>query len=106
MSIEWKPEASADLDRVITYVTTNRPGDEAQEIAKLIAAVELMATQPSMGRAGRVTGTREWPGVYPWVVIYRVEKKSGLVVVRVLHGRQKWPPDEVAPKRRKPSSKK
>jgi plasmid stabilization system protein ParE len=100
MIIEWKAEASADLERVIDYVASNRPGDEALDVSKLVDAVELLGTQPSMGRPGRVTGTREWPGVFPWVVIYRVERKTTLVILRVLHGRQKWPPEPEPPKRR------
>jgi toxin ParE1/3/4 len=89
--IEWKVEASTDLDRVFAYVEENRPGDEHAEIESLFAAVELVATQPNAGRPGRVTGTREWVAVYPWVIVYKVEQRSRLVIVRVLHGKQKWP---------------
>ncbi len=48
-----------------------------------------------MGRAGRVVGTREWVGVPPYVLVYRVVD-GALEIVRVLHGAQKWPPDSDA----------
>lgn len=91
MNIEWKVEASEDLDRVIEHVARNRPGDEDDEAIKVLDAVDLIATQPNAGRAGRVSGIREWVAVYPWVIVYLVQDKDTLVIIRVLHGKQKWP---------------
>ena len=43
-------------------------------------------------RPGRVQGTRELvvPAT-PFIVVYRIEA-TGVVILRVLHGAQKWPP--------------
>jgi toxin ParE1/3/4 len=92
MTIEWKVEANHDLDRIIQFVATHQPGRERGVVFSIIAAIELLETQTAMGRAGRVAGTREWPAVVPWVIVYRVERQA-LIIVRVLHSRQKWPPD-------------
>lgn len=91
MNIEWKVEASNDLDRLADHVAKNRPGLEDAEVGSILDAVDLIATQPNAGRPGRVSGTREWVAAYPWVIVYKVEQKTRLVVVRVLHGKQKWP---------------
>jgi len=57
----------------------------------LLAAVERLADLPSLGRPGRVAGTRELivPGT-PYVIPYRVRGGS-LEVIAVFHGRQQWP---------------
>lgn len=91
MNIEWKVEASNDLDRLAEHVAKNRPGQEDTEVGSITDAVDLIATMPNMGRPGRVSGTREWVAIYPWVIVYKVEQKTKLVIVRVLHGKQKWP---------------
>ena len=90
MNIEWKIEASNDLDRVADFVAKNRPGYEDDVLKELLDTVDLVATQPHSGRPSRVKDTREWVTVYPWVIVYTVDDDA-LVIVRVLHGKQKWP---------------
>lgn len=97
MNVEWNAEANRDLDRVVEYMQQHHPGREAEAVLTLIEAVELLATQPAMGRAGRVARTREWVGVEPWLVVYKVERSSLLVVVRVLHTRERWPSGDQQP---------
>jgi toxin ParE1/3/4 len=55
---------------------------------RILQAVELLQTQPEMGRPGRVLGTRELvvPDT-PYVIPYR----DRLERIAVFHGRQKWP---------------
>ena len=57
------------------------------------AAVSRLADFPESARPGRVQGTRELvvPAT-PFIVVYRVEA-TGVVILRALHGAQKWPPD-------------
>lgn len=58
---------------------------------RILRAVELLQTQPEMGRPGRISGTRELvvPGT-PYVIPYRLRRQS-LELIAVFHGRQKWP---------------
>jgi toxin ParE1/3/4 len=45
-----------------------------------------------MAGSGRVRGTRQLIVVgTPYVVVYRIEPAS-VVILRVLHGAQRWPP--------------
>jgi plasmid stabilization system protein ParE len=59
--------------------------------AQILGSVELLATQPQMGRPGRVVGTRELivPNT-PFLIPYRVRARR-LEIIAVFHGRQRWP---------------
>ncbi|MGH9660026.1 MAG: type II toxin-antitoxin system RelE/ParE family toxin, partial [Bryobacteraceae bacterium] len=52
---------------------------------------DLLASQPQMGRPGRVLGTRELvvPDT-PYIIPYRVRGER-LELIAVFHGAQKWP---------------
>jgi toxin ParE1/3/4 len=57
----------------------------------LHAAVSRLADHPAMGRPGRVARTRELVVLgTPYIVVYRTEAPA-VVVLRVLHGAQRWP---------------
>lgn len=60
-------------------------------VSKIMTAVDLLSSYPSMGRAGRVSGTRELiiPDT-PFIVPYRI-KNACVEVLRVFHTSQKWP---------------
>ena len=52
---------------------------------------ELLAKYPSIGRAGRVLGTRELVvGDPPYIIAYRVRDQD-LEILRVLHTSRAWP---------------
>ncbi len=57
----------------------------------LVDAVELLQTQPGIGRPGRIVGTRELvvPGT-PYVIPYRIRRER-LELIAVFNGRQRWP---------------
>ncbi len=58
---------------------------------RILNSVELLKTQPEMGRPGRVVGTRELvvPNT-PFLIPYRVRRER-LELIAVFHGHQKWP---------------
>jgi toxin ParE1/3/4 len=53
---------------------------------------EALATDPYLGRRGRVEGTRELPlPPLPFIVVYRVlEQADAIEIVNVIHGAQRW----------------
>lgn len=56
-------------------------------------AVQLLASHPAMGRAGRVEGTRELVVTgTPYIIPYRV-REDRVEVLRVFHAAGKWPPN-------------
>jgi toxin ParE1/3/4 len=59
---------------------------------RILDSIDLLKSQPDMGRPGRVLGTRELviPGI-PDIIPYRVQR-GRLELIAIFHGRQKWPP--------------
>jgi toxin ParE1/3/4 len=90
--IEWLPEAARNLTAQLDWIAERDPwaaigtGDAAH------AAVGRLADHPAIGRPGRVVGTRELSVVgTPYCVVYRIDR-TAVLVLRVLHGAQRWPP--------------
>ena len=57
----------------------------------VIERIGTLETFPNLGRVGRVRGTREiaFPPL-PFVAIYEIREEQ-IVVLRILHGAQRWP---------------
>ena len=93
MRIDWLPEADRSLGRQLSYIADSNPS-AAQRIASAIQlAISRLTEFPKIGRVGRVPGTRELiVAATPFVVVYRVETEA-VLILRVLHGAQKWPPE-------------
>jgi toxin ParE1/3/4 len=90
--IEWLPVALQNRESQIAYIEERdvkaaiRMGDAIEN------AVLRLAEHSHVGRPGRVKGTRELVvNRTPYVIVYRVEPEA-VVILRVLHGAQKWPP--------------
>jgi addiction module RelE/StbE family toxin len=94
MQLRWSPAAAEDLFRIIEYIRQENPA-AAQRIAKAIYdSAGSLKSFPTKGRTGRVEGTRELPlPPLPFVVVYRVLKDL-VEIANVVHGGQKWPPEE------------
>jgi addiction module RelE/StbE family toxin len=94
MQLRWSPAAAEDLFRIIEYIRQENPA-AAQRIAKAIYdSAGSLKSFPTKGRTGRVEGTRELPlPPLPFVVVYRVLKDL-VEIANVVHGAQKWPPEE------------
>lgn len=73
------------------YIEKDSEENAARVASRILGAVEILRTQPEMGRPGRVVGTRELlvPQT-PYIIPYRVRRER-LELIAVFHGRQKWP---------------
>jgi addiction module RelE/StbE family toxin len=91
MKIIWSSRAVRHLKALRNYIAEDSPQSAAAIAARILNSIDLLATQPHMGRPGRVASTRELiiPGT-PYVIPYRV-RSDGLELIAVLHGRRKWP---------------
>lgn len=91
MRIEWLPEAQRNLTGQLDWIAERNPWAAIDMGDAIHAAVSRLADYPTMARPGRVTGTRELVVVgTPYIVVYRIEA-SAVVILRVLHGAQRWP---------------
>jgi toxin ParE1/3/4 len=91
MKIVWSRRAIRHLVALRDYIAKDSPENAASVAARILENVDLLATQPQMGRPGRIFGTRELvvPDT-PFILPYRVRGER-LELIAVFHGRQKWP---------------
>lgn len=91
MRVRYVPRARAQLRRIGRYIAQDSPTAAQQVVARITDAVDGLATFPTMGRPGRVIGTRELivTGT-PYVVAYRV-RENAVEVLAVIHAAQQWP---------------
>ena len=92
MRIEWLPEAVRNLERQLAYVAERNPRAAVDMGDAVDVCVSRLAEFPESARPRRVPGTRELVvTATPLIVVYRIESET-VLVLRVLHGAQRWPP--------------
>ncbi len=90
-TLRWTRRAIRRLDQIGAYIAKDNPDAAAQIVTRIVSAVDNLASYPSMGRPGRIKGTREYAFAdISYVIAYRLQ--SGVVeIITVIHGAQKWP---------------
>jgi toxin ParE1/3/4 len=89
--IIWTNDALRDLSAARAYIAANNPAAAAQQILRVVNAVGLLSQFPQSGRPGRRAGTRELVvNRTPYMLPYRIGFDT-IEILRVLHGRQRWP---------------
>jgi toxin ParE1/3/4 len=91
VKVVWSRRAIGHLVSLREYIEKDSEQNAALAAKRILKAVDLLQTQPDMGRPGRVPGTRELvvPET-PYIIPYRVRHER-LELLAVFHGRQKWP---------------
>lgn len=88
--LTWTPQARAEREAAIDYIAEDNPVAALDQLSEIEQQTNLLTTQPSMGRIGRVKGTRELViGRTPFIAVYRI-KGEVIEILRFLHGAQKW----------------
>jgi toxin ParE1/3/4 len=91
MKVVWSRRAIRHLVYLREYIKRDSEQNAVLVASRILKAVDLLQTQPEMGRPGRVLGTREL--VVPdtsYIIPYRV-RRDRLELIAVFHGRQRWP---------------
>ena len=74
---------SGDLVRRIPHA--------AHRVIELVASIQLLASFPMAGKAGRVLDTRKLVVANtPFIVAYAIERDR-IVILAIYHGAQRWP---------------
>lgn len=91
MRVRWLRKALTNLDTEAQYIARDSPAAAIRTVNKITQAVDRLSQYPSMGRPGRVPGTRELvvPGT-PYIVPHRVRDDT-VEVLRIFHASRKWP---------------
>ncbi len=91
MMIKWLDDAIHDLQSLRQYIAQDKPSAASRLAKRILKAVNLLSEQPSLGRPGRVLGTRELiVADTPYIVPYRVKDHS-IEILRVFHVAMEWP---------------
>lgn len=91
MRIEWLRAALNNLDALAEYIARDNPAAAEKTVAAIRLAVENLDQFPSLGRPGRISGTRELVvSGTPYIVPYRV-RGDVVQLIRVFHAARKWP---------------
>lgn len=91
MQIVWLNKALLNLNHIAEYIAQENPTAANQVVTLIISQVNQLATQPAIGRPGRVVGTRELViSNTHYLVPYRI-KNNRVEILRVFHTSQKPP---------------
>lgn len=91
MRVLLSDAALDDLASVYEFLAKDVESKALERIMRLLDAAESLAELPSLGRPGRVPGTRELivPGT-PYIIPYRVKGET-VQVLRFYHSSRRWP---------------
>ncbi len=89
--LEYAPRYFRRLEDIRDWIAADDPVAAGRVINRIKVAVGRLARLPSLGRPGRVAGTRELvvPGM-PYIVPYRVAGDA-IQIITVMHTSQRWP---------------
>lgn len=91
MRVVWTPEAQQDRADVWDYIAADNPRAAARMDQLFSDAAARLATHPKLGRAGRVTGTRELIPHESYRLVYEIEGET-VWVLALVHTARLWPP--------------
>ena len=90
MAVKWLKIALHNLGSIADYIALDNPKRAITFIQELREKTNLLPEFPSVGRAGRVAGTRELVVHKNYIVTYRMKGES-IEILRVRHVAQKHP---------------
>jgi addiction module RelE/StbE family toxin len=89
--LRWLDDAIADLRAIKAYIAKENPEAARLVIASIRSETGILINQPTIGRAGRISGTRELViSQYSYIVAYR-EQNNEVHILAVVHTSRQWP---------------
>jgi plasmid stabilization system protein ParE len=91
MQVRWLRTALRNLEDEAAYIAADDPAAARLLVRRVLQAVDQVAEQPSIGRPGRVPGTRELVVARTrYLVPYRVTLDA-IEILRVFHTSRRLP---------------
>jgi plasmid stabilization system protein ParE len=91
MRVRWLRTALRNLEDEAAYIAADDPAAARLVVGRVLRAVDQLAEQPSLGRPGRVPGTRELiVADTRYLVPYRVRRET-IEILRVFHTSRRLP---------------
>ena len=91
MEIVWRASALNDLEAIREFIAQDSPRAAARVLTAIRIGVDRLGRHPSLGRAGRVEGTRELIiSNAPYIAAYRVGENQ-VRILAIIHTSRQWP---------------
>lgn len=90
MKIKWTKTALGNLGLVADYIAQDSPQRAKTFIQEIREKTATLVEFPTIGRPGRVIGTRELVVHKNYIVAYRVRGED-VEIIRVHHVAKRWP---------------
>ena len=87
MSVNFTRRALRDLAHIRAYIADDNPRAASRMAVEIIAACDRLEHFPERGRPGLRRGTRELTAVWPYVIVYRVDR-TNIDILSIWHGAQ------------------
>jgi toxin ParE1/3/4 len=92
LRLKWTQRALRQLLDAQEHIARENPTAAKQVVERIATAASRLLHYPMMGRVGRISGTHELVvNRTPYFIVY-VLMGDTVQIVRVLHGKQSWPP--------------
>ncbi|OIQ86707.1 toxin RelE2 [mine drainage metagenome] len=91
MQVKWLRTALTNLIDEADYIAEENPKAANEFVGQIMGSIEQLAAYPSLGRPGRIFGTRELVvSGYPYIIPYRVKNET-VEILRIFHTSRRWP---------------
>ena len=91
MTLAWSHPARANLLSAFAYLSEERPSAIPHLIDRIEKTLQILNQHPSIGRPGRVVGTREIViSGTPFIIPYRIKHQT-IEILAFLHAARRWP---------------
>lgn len=91
MKVIWTQEAELDRDDVLDFIALDNVAAAIQMDELFSDAAAQLVDFPTMGRPGRIAGTRELIPHESYCIVYEI-KDSTIWVLALVHTARQWPP--------------
>ncbi|ROQ20070.1 toxin ParE1/3/4 [Marinimicrobium koreense] len=93
MQVKWLKKALQNLDAEAEYIAEKDPAAARTVVQRIVNSISLLPETPTLGRPGRIPGTRELIVVDTrYIVPYRVRPRLRRIeILRIFHSSRRPP---------------
>lgn len=94
MQLIWTEDSLEDRDAIFEYIAASNPAAALDLDDKFVRSAERLSSNPGLGRAGKLHGTRELIIYRHYMLVYDVAGNV-LRILGVVHTARRWLPAPV-----------
>ena len=91
MRVLWTPEAEQDRIDIWDYIVVDNPTAAVRTDELFCAAASRLVDHPKLGKAGKITGTRELVAHENYRLVYEIVIDT-VWILTLVHTARQWPP--------------